>query len=424
MEYENGILRVENAQGRRWQLNNAVKPRLNFEYDALFVSQERALRRLGANVQPLTENEVEEVAAFIGKQEPPPSATLQRQLTADLKLFAYGLINALVTQLEYDNLLDVQIAGREGSTDLYAEEARGLLAYVDSVWNAFDGLSAQIKATPEADLKPLRDYANMMPMAPPPEHFLNGARQERRAAPAPIKETPVATTAAPAAGDEGEAASPVRVECATPETTDLTEMVDRALILDDFFPQTQLKILEQWALKTPHWMLTNSTYNEKGEAMHRIWGASYIEAFERHGWTGLPPVLYAAVAALLRKLDVAITAPEYVGLNGQSHGQDASMHADCELDSPDDLSILVYLGEDTDGDLVLYDKSDRTRQLHRIAFRPNRVVVFDGSIPHQAFAPTDGKFRMSLIIRGKYAPGCNIDAGPSPNGAAHGSGGS
>jgi hypothetical protein len=100
------------------------------------------------------------------------------------------------------------------------------------------------------------------------------------------------------------------------------------------------------------------------------------------------------------------------------------MHADCELDSPDDLSILVYLGEDTDGDLVLYDKSDRTRQLHRIAFRPNRVVVFDGSIPHQAFAPTDGKFRMSLIIRGKYAPGCNIDAGPSPNGAAHGPGGS
>jgi hypothetical protein len=87
------------------------------------------------------------------------------------------------------------------------------------------------------------------------------------------------------------------------------------------------------------------------------------------------------------------------------------MHADCELNSPDDLSILVYLGEDTSGDLVLYDKADRARALHRIAFRPNRIVVFDGSIPHQAFAPSDDRFRMSLIIRGKYACGCELEAG-------------
>ena len=58
--------------------------------------------------------------------------------------------------------------------------------------------------------------------------------------------------------------------------------------------------------------------------------------------------------------------------------------APADLNSADDLSILVYLGEDTGGDLVLYDKCDRSRALHRIAFRPNRVVVFDGSIPHQA----------------------------------------
>jgi len=81
------------------------------------------------------------------------------------------------------------------------------------------------------------------------------------------------------------------------------------------------------------------------------------------------------------------------------------MHADCAMDSPDDLSILVYLGEDTTGDLILYDKKDHTRELHRIAFRPNRLVAFDGSIPHQALAPDDDKFRMSVIIRGKYRCG-------------------
>jgi len=34
---------------------------------------------------------------------------------------ALGLINSVVSQLEYDGLLDVLITGRQGSTDLYAE---------------------------------------------------------------------------------------------------------------------------------------------------------------------------------------------------------------------------------------------------------------------------------------------------------------
>ena len=72
MDFEDGVLRVENAQGRCWQLINTEKPRLNFDYDALFVSRERALRRLGTNLHPLTENELREVATFIGKQKPPP----------------------------------------------------------------------------------------------------------------------------------------------------------------------------------------------------------------------------------------------------------------------------------------------------------------------------------------------------------------
>ena len=44
----------------------------------------------------------------------------------------------------------------------------------------------------------------------------------------------------------------------------------------------------------------------------------------------------------------------------------------------------------------------KNRITHRIAFRPNRVVAFDGSTPHQALGPSDDKFRMSLIVRGVY----------------------
>jgi hypothetical protein len=194
----------------------------------------------------------------------------------------------------------------------------------------------------------------------------------------------------------------VILETTAPGNADLSRTLDRALVCDDFFPRTQILQLEQWALQTPHWMLTNSSRDEHGKARHRIWGASYIQAVQRKGWPGLPPVLFSAVATMFQRLGVMITAPEYVGLNGQSRGQDGGTHVDCARDAADQLSLLIYIGEDTDGDLLLYDKDDRERLIDRIAFRPNRVVVIDGSIPHAARAPSDDRFRMSVIVRGAY----------------------
>jgi hypothetical protein len=194
----------------------------------------------------------------------------------------------------------------------------------------------------------------------------------------------------------------VSLESPAPEAADLSTIVDRVLVFDDFFSRTQLLLLEQWALRTPHWMLTNSVYDEHGRARHRIWGASYIKPWQRHGWPGLPPILFSTVATVFQKLGFVITAPEYIGLNGQSRGQDASLHVDCARDTPDQLSLLIYIGENTDGDLILCDKDDRERITHRINFRPNRVLACDGSIPHSACAPSDDKFRMSVIVRGVY----------------------
>jgi len=194
----------------------------------------------------------------------------------------------------------------------------------------------------------------------------------------------------------------VIVETPEPENANFSRIVDRVLVFDDFFSSTQLLLLERWALQTPHWMLTNSAYNEEGEAKHRIWGASYIRAWKKGGWPALPPTLFSAAAMLFRRLGVVITDVQYIGLNGQLRGQDASTHTDCALDATDLLSILIYIGEDTDGDLCLFDKDSRQTLLHRVAFRPNRIVAFDGSIPHRAFAPTNDSFRMSAILRGSY----------------------
>jgi hypothetical protein len=178
LEYQNGALRVENAEGLRWQLGSVEKPRFSFDYDALRVSDERALRRVGTSVHPLALDEIQEVKAFVAQLQPPPWATFQKQITVDLRALARGLINSVVSQLEYDGLLDVMITGREGSTDLYAEEARRVLAYVDSVWNAFHALAAQIVDTPTEELKSVKEYAEMMPFPPAVDHFSGGVFQE------------------------------------------------------------------------------------------------------------------------------------------------------------------------------------------------------------------------------------------------------
>ena len=133
VEYEDGTLRIENALGLRWQLNDVSKPEFTFSYDALSVTEQHAVRRVGGSVYPLAEAEAGEVRDFVRNQSPPAGITLQRQVVADLRAFAHGLINSVVSQLEYEGLLDVMITARDGSTDLYAEEARRVLTYVDAV---------------------------------------------------------------------------------------------------------------------------------------------------------------------------------------------------------------------------------------------------------------------------------------------------
>lgn len=64
----------------------------------------------------------------------------------------------------------------------------------------------------------------------------------------------------------------VTVEAAAPETADLSRVLARALVFDDVFSGTQILLLQQWALQTPHWMLANSAHDEQGKARHRIWG--------------------------------------------------------------------------------------------------------------------------------------------------------
>lgn len=177
LEYENGVLLVENSKGVSWKQVNVDQPEFSFDYEALNVNAERAVRRTGTSVHPLTESEIKQIVAYIEQLQPPESA-FQQQVINELRMFAHGLINSVVTQLDYNGLLDVMITGREGSGDLYAEEARNIMCYIDSVWNAFYGLEAQVRNTPKAELKSVKEYAELMPFPPDIEYFSGNLPQE------------------------------------------------------------------------------------------------------------------------------------------------------------------------------------------------------------------------------------------------------
>lgn len=65
-------------------------------------------------------------------------------------------------------------------------------------------------------------------------------------------------------------------------------------------------------------------------------------------------------------------------------------HNNVHTDMPGPHLVCLYYINDSDGDTVLFDK-DRKTVLQSVKPKKNRVVLFDGSIPHCSSSPTIGK---------------------------------
>ena len=106
---------------------------------------------------------------------------------------------------------------------------------------------------------------------------------------------------------------------------------------------------------------------------------------------------------------------DYMGLNSQTQGLDGTCHNDCAPDCDWNLSFLYYLNTfwnpNWGGDLRVYNENvysgvreDMDKyEIGRIEFKPNRLILFDGRIPHGAEAPKPSARyvdRRSCVLRG------------------------
>lgn len=107
-----------------------------------------------------------------------------------------------------------------------------------------------------------------------------------------------------------------------------------------------------------------------------------------------------------------------MGTNSQTQGLEGTTHADCKKEDEWNLSFLYYYNSywnsEWGGDLRFYDdvpqqgrmgreEHIKNHQIGSVEFVPNRLVMFDGRIPHGADAPNSkARYmdRRSIVLRG------------------------
>lgn len=222
---------------------------------------------------------------------------------------------------------------------------------------------------------------------------------------------------------------------------------DESFKLKDIgFPLKDIHIIDNWLPVQLHYWVDKSIGNSNiwakrnevrgtsptGLSHHQFWGGTLLSALERSPKYTYPNFAgdiadyhNSAPKLVARFLDKKLQTDfgfawerfQYMGLNSQTQGLHGTTHSDCSDEDEWNLSFLYYTNtfwsKHWGGPLRIYDEMQqglhgrddhiKNHQIAEIEFVPNRLVVFDGRIPHGADAPTpEARYidRKSIVIRG------------------------
>tara|TARA_Y100000766_G_scaffold62036_1_gene51290 strand:+ start:577 stop:1314 length:738 start_codon:yes stop_codon:yes gene_type:complete len=197
---------------------------------------------------------------------------------------------------------------------------------------------------------------------------------------------------------------------------------NKVYVIDDYL-ETSIHFWLENMIKTANmWSKSNKVRGESktGLPHHELWGAAYYVGQRKDGslvrgdCTGLQviPGKYLN-RRICTDFGFKWKRFQYMGMNSQTYGQHGTTHSDCDDDNDWNLSFLYYYNTFWNpawgGDLRLYNSFQwgiegreehvRDNQIGSVEFVPNRLLIFDGRIPHGADAPTE---------RARYADRCSI----------------
>ncbi len=171
-------------------------------------------------------------------------------------------------------------------------------------------------------------------------------------------------------------------------------------VWDNFLSQELSDFYDEKIFCDTNWRYMNQVNAEY--CQHTLWGKSYTK--------NRPDYIDRLIFYIEEMSGLKIFKPDYIGLNGQTKHMDACPHQDCSLsDSEKSVSFLYYIGcGDADGDLIFYENNYKNntcypgKELNRIEFIKNRLIIMDGHKMHSAEAPSKDTLRMSFVYRGFY----------------------
>tara|TARA_B100001559_G_C16332522_1_gene544117 strand:- start:151 stop:882 length:732 start_codon:yes stop_codon:yes gene_type:complete len=198
---------------------------------------------------------------------------------------------------------------------------------------------------------------------------------------------------------------------------------DKVYVIDDYLETSLHHWIEKSIRDRAIWSKSNFVRGKSktGLPHHSLWGASFFNGQNDDGSLIRNEEMSAIDVIPGKYLNRRIQTDfgfkwkrfQYMGMNSQTMGQHGTTHADCDQNDAWNLSFLYYYNTFWNptwgGDLRLYDSFQYGidgREEHveehcigSIEFVPNRLLIFDGRIPHGADAPNE---------RARYADRCSI----------------
>ena len=196
----------------------------------------------------------------------------------------------------------------------------------------------------------------------------------------------------------------------------------KVYVLDNWLAQPLNHHYDSWISRNNIWSKTNQVESGSSTGLphHRFWGATFF----RHNYA-IDRDTKVEETWFTRYLDRRLQTEfgfkwvrfQYAGLNSQTVGLQGTTHSDCDKDDAWNLSFLYYPNRFWNpawgGRLRFYDSPQqgldgrdehiKNHQIGEVDFKPNRLIMFDGRIPHGADAPEESARymdRRSLVIRG------------------------
>jgi len=178
--------------------------------------------------------------------------------------------------------------------------------------------------------------------------------------------------------------------------------LDAIHVIDDWCPQDMWQTFAKQVEDTGRWNFNNNVTWEDGVTTEVTWAMPFFDKWMKP-YGEYSEIARPIIEKMCSDFGIEFKQFDYAGLNGQTQGLQGTIHKDNYRRK--NLSFLWHInpewGDHWNGAFRVYKKdaldqgqrgfSDRLVQDWQIAeiqYKPNRLIIMDGSYPHSADAPS------------------------------------